>query len=153
MSAPCLAPPPLQAIESIHAILRPLEILTRVWPKRPVHPAAATAAPLGSGAAGDAPAGAAGGTAAAADGGAAGQAAGGGGTEGGGGAGGAPAATPAGETPAAGRQAMLAAEAALGHLDRDRARAERRTSACILPCCMCMSMLTAAAVLLRCFDE
>lgn len=87
-----------QAIKSVHAILRPLEILTRSWPKRPTAaaPSAPGAAP-GEGAA----AGGAGG--AAAEGGTSGQAAGGDGAVAGR-AGGVPAVTPASVAPEAGRQ-------------------------------------------------
>jgi hypothetical protein len=92
-----------QAIKSIHAILRPLEILTRAGPKRPAAAVAGapTAAAGGDGAAAGAGAaaagaGAAGGTTAA------GAAA--GGSGGGAAAGGLPAITPAGEAPEAGRQ-------------------------------------------------
>lgn len=89
-----------QAIKSVHAILRPLEILTRAWPKRPAAVAAAapgaaaeggTAGAAGAAEADAAGAGTAGGAAAAV----------------GPGAGGVPAATPAGEAPEAGRQVSL----------------------------------------------
>ncbi|KAI7840921.1 hypothetical protein COHA_005353 [Chlorella ohadii] len=110
-----------QAIQSVHAILRPLEILTRAWPKRQT-PAAA-AAPGAAAGEGAAAAGAAG---AGGEGGAGGQAAGGEGAAAGG-AGGVPAVTPASVAPEAGRQALRAAEAALENADRDRARAERRS--------------------------
>ncbi|KAL4856977.1 E3 ubiquitin-protein ligase UPL1 [Chlorella vulgaris] len=106
------------AIKAIHAILRPMEILTRASPKRPSSsPTAGADAATTAGAAGGATAGPA-----------SGRPAGGRGGEGGRGGGeGVPGATPAGEAPEAGRQALQAAEAALENLDRDRARAERRT--------------------------
>lgn len=82
----------------MHAILRPLEILTRSWPKRPT-----PAAPSAPGAAPGEGAAAAGAGGAAAEGGAGGQAAGGDGAVAGG-AGGLPAVTPASVAPEAGRQ-------------------------------------------------
>lgn len=82
-----------QAIKSVHAILRPLEILTRAWPKRPAAGAAATP---GAAAEGGAAAPAADAAGASGAGGAAAAA--------GPGAAGVPAATPAGEAPEAGRQ-------------------------------------------------
>jgi hypothetical protein len=96
-----------QAIKSIHAILRPLEILTRAWPKRPA--AAVAGAPAadagGEGAAAGAGGAGAGAGAAGSDA-AAGAAA---GSSGGGTApGGVPAVTPAGEAPEAGRQVRAA---------------------------------------------
>ncbi|KAI3425184.1 hypothetical protein D9Q98_008953 [Chlorella vulgaris] len=107
-----------QAIKAIHAILRPMEILTRASPKRPsTSPTAGADAATAAGAAGGAAASPASGRPA---GGRGGEASRGGGE-------GVPGATPAGEAPEAGRQALQAAEAALENLDRDRARAERRT--------------------------
>ena len=118
-----------QAIKAVHAILRPLEILTRAWPKRPAAAAAAAAAGVAGGASGEGAGTGAQGVAGGALG--VGAAPGPAGSAGGGAAPppqGLPAATPAGEAPEAGRQALRAAEAAFENLDRDRARAERRTS-------------------------
>ena len=94
--ASCAACSPLQAIKAIHSILRPLEILTRSWPKRSSQAAAGvTGAGAATGAAGGAAEAAGEGGAAGAEGELA---------DGGAGAGGAPGAMPAGEAPEAGRQ-------------------------------------------------
>lgn len=85
----------MQAIKAIHAILRPMEILTRASPKRPsTSPTAGADAATAAGAAGGAAASPASGRPA---GGRGGEASRGGGE-------GVPGATPAGEAPEAGRQ-------------------------------------------------
>ena len=134
-----------QAIKSIHAILRPLEILTRAWPKRPT-----PAAPPTAGAAAGEGAAAAGATGAAAEGAAGGAAPGGEGAAPGA-PGGVPAVTPASVAPEAGRQVRFLSGVAAGWLRRARAccaceagaggnLAEHRVQAALpqpahLPCC------------------